>query len=66
LAAKPGQETFGFDIRIEEGNNAKKFNFNGPKELLANLLWFQRLTSIGETSHLRRLDADGNGLTVGQ
>lgn len=55
-SAKPAQETFVFDIRVEQGTAAKTFEFSGPKALLANLLWFSKLKSLDETSGLKRLD----------
>ena len=55
-ARKPEQETFAFDIRVEQGATAKNFEFTGSKMLLANLLWFAKLKSLEETSHLKRLD----------
>ena len=54
-AMKPKQEVFDFDVRIEQGTTAKKFQFSGPKSLLANLLWFAELKSIEETSGLKRI-----------
>jgi hypothetical protein len=55
-AVKPQQEVFAFRIRIEQGIAAKKFEFRGPKELLANLLWFAKLESLEQTFGLRRLE----------
>jgi hypothetical protein len=55
-ATKPGQDTFAFSVRVEQGTAAKKFEFRGPKALLANLLWFSKLKSLEETSGLKRLD----------
>ena len=57
-AAKPDQQTFAFSIRVEQGAAAKKFEFTGPKSLLANLLWFSELKSLEETSGLKRLDKE--------
>jgi hypothetical protein len=57
-ATKPGQDVFTFHIRIEQGAAAKKFEFNGPKALLANLLWFSKLNSPEETLGLKRLDQE--------
>ena len=54
-AMKPEQELFDFGVRIEQGTTAKKFQFSGPKSLLANLLWFAKLKSIEETSGLKRV-----------
>lgn len=55
-ATQPEQDVFSFDVRIEQGSTAKNFEFKGPKALLANLLWFQELTSFASASHLKRLD----------
>ena len=55
-SSKPGQDVFAFAIRVEQGETAKNVQFEGPKTLLASLLWFQRLESLGETSALKRLD----------
>ena len=49
-------DSFLFGVRIEQGTVAKKFEFSGPKMLLENLLWFQKLKSSEEISHLKRLD----------
>ena len=55
-AMETGQEVFDFHVRIEQGTSAKKFEFRGPKTLLANLLWFRELKSLEQTSGLNRLD----------
>ena len=49
-------DSFTFGVRIEQGTAAKKFEFGGPKMLLANLLWFKELKSLKEISHLTRLN----------
>jgi hypothetical protein len=54
-ADKPEQDVFKFHIRIEQGATAKKFQFNGPKTLLANLLWFFELKSVDQTGGLNIL-----------
>jgi hypothetical protein len=55
-AVNAEQNSFIFRIRIEQGTAAKQFEFSGPKSLLENLLWFQKLKSTEEISHLQRLD----------
>jgi hypothetical protein len=52
--AKP--DSFLFGVRIGQGTVAKTLEFSGPKMLLENLLWFQKLKSSEEISHLKRLD----------
>jgi len=54
-ATRPDQDVFTFDVRIEQGKAAKRFQFNGPKTLLSNLLWFYELKSVGQTDHLNIL-----------
>ncbi len=54
-AVKPGQDVFDFGVRVEQGSTAKKFQFSGPKSLLANLLWFTELKIIEETLGLKKL-----------
>ena len=55
-ATRPDQEVFEFAVRVEQGTTAKKFQFRGPKALLANLLWLAELKTVEQTSGLRRLD----------
>jgi hypothetical protein len=54
--SKSDPDTYGFAIRVEQGATGKEFQFEGPKTLLANLLWFQRLEALGEAHALKRLD----------
>jgi hypothetical protein len=58
-ALEPTPNIFKIGIRIEQNDRAKKFEFTGPKALLANLVWFMRLKSLEEASELRRLDGHG-------
>jgi hypothetical protein len=57
-APKPNQDVFTFDVRIEQGDVAKKFQFSGPKTLLANLLWFLELKSVEQMGGLKILARD--------
>ena len=41
------------EIRIEQGRDGKAFPFKLPKELIANLLWFDQMTDFRPASHLR-------------
>jgi hypothetical protein len=52
---KPGEGPVEFWIRIEQGNDARKFEFEGPITLVSNLLWFQSLTDLRQASALKRL-----------
>ena len=54
--AEQGTETVIFGVRVEQGDTAKIFEFQGPRALLANLLWFQGLPSLEPAPGLRRLD----------
>jgi hypothetical protein len=44
-------------IRIEQGTNFKDSKFEMPQQLIANLLWFQRVKSVDEVSHLQEVSA---------
>ena len=52
----PARDTFSFGVRVELGSTVKNFDFEGPKTLLANLLWFRQLTSISQASALKQLE----------
>ncbi len=54
--AVQGTETLTFGVRVEQGDKAKNFDYKGPRALLANLLWFQGLTSLDQASGLKRMD----------
>ena len=41
------------DIRIEQGTDGRGFRFELPKELIANLLWFDEIQSFETEKHLR-------------
>ncbi len=45
-----------FDVRIEQGNDASKFEFLGPTSLISNLIWFTKLRDLGEAGQLKRLE----------
>jgi hypothetical protein len=45
-----------FYIRIEQGIDAGKFEFEGPTTLVSNLRWFQSLKDLRDTSALKRLE----------
>jgi hypothetical protein len=45
-------EKYKMTVRIELDRDAKKKDFDIPKDLHANLLWFQRLDSLAEAEHL--------------
>jgi len=40
------------DIRIEQGKDGRGFRFELPKELIANLLWFDEMQSFETAKHL--------------
>jgi hypothetical protein len=54
--AAQGTETLKFGVRVEQCDRAKTFEFKGPRDLLANLLWFQGLPSLEQASGLKRLN----------
>ena len=45
-------EKYKMTVRIELDRDAKKKDFDIPKDLHANLLWFQRLDSLADAEHL--------------
>lgn len=45
------------DFRIEQGKVARQFQFEIPKALAANLMWFFELKDFALASHLRCVDA---------
>lgn len=53
-----GTDPFEMHMRVEQGCRAEGLTVQGPKDLLANLLWFMQLKSPDETVHLRQLDKD--------
>ncbi len=58
--AEQGTETVTFGVRVEQGDTAKVFEFQGPRALLANLLWFQGIASLEPASGLTRLRSPAN------
>jgi hypothetical protein len=52
---KRREEPVTFDIRIEQGDDARKFKFDGPTTLVSNLRWFESLKDLRDTSALKRL-----------
>ena len=55
-AIQPDQQVFTFDVFVEQGQAKRKFEFKGPKSLLANLLWFLKTKSIDEAAPLKRIE----------
>jgi len=49
------QQRISFRVFVEQGGARREFEFEGPRDLLANLLWFLRLTSLAEAGHLKRI-----------
>src|ERR1700690_212518 len=45
-----------YDVRIEQGEDAKRFEFEGPTSLVSNLIWFMGLKNLNEESQLKRLE----------
>jgi hypothetical protein len=41
------------EIRVEQGHEGKAFRFEFPKDLIANLLWFDQLADFRLAAHLR-------------
>jgi hypothetical protein len=52
----PG-DTTDVEIRIEQGRDGKAFHFEMPKDLVANLLWFDQMTDYRPAQHLRSWQA---------
>lgn len=48
----PG-DTATCDVYIEQGQDGRGFGFELPKELIANLLWFDEMQSFLAAKHLR-------------
>ena len=49
---RPPEERYTMSVRIELDKDAKQKEFDIPKDLHGNLLWFQRLDSLAEAEHL--------------
>ena len=49
---KREKDMVSFRVRIEQGGNGREFEFDSPRELAANLLWFFNLKDLSEASHL--------------
>jgi len=47
-----GTENYRMQVRIELGRDATKEGIDIPKDLHANLLWFQRLENLEEAAYL--------------
>lgn len=45
-----------YDVRIEQGEDARKCAFRGPTSLVSNLIWFMGLKNLNETSQLKRIE----------
>jgi hypothetical protein len=45
-----------YDVRIEQGEDASGFEFEGPVSLVSNLIWFKGLKNLNEASQLKRLE----------
>jgi len=53
---EPDSDTVSFGVRIEHGVNGKSFeNFSGPVSLVSNLMWFQSMRDLQNTTALKRL-----------
>jgi hypothetical protein len=46
-------DTASVELRFEQGHDGKAFCFDWPKELIANLLWFDQMTDFRPAAHLR-------------
>jgi hypothetical protein len=46
-------DTASVEFRIEQGRDGKAFRFDLPKDLIANLLWFDEMTDFRPAAHLR-------------
>jgi hypothetical protein len=50
--------TASVEIRVEQGRDGKAFRFELPKDLIANLLWFDQMTDFRPASHLRSWESE--------
>jgi hypothetical protein len=48
-----GQKMSFIEIRIEETKNGREFEFSAPDDLVANLMWWNRLTNFSQAEHLK-------------
>ena len=46
-------DTASVEIRVEQGRDGKAFRFEFPKDLIANLLWFDQMMNFRPAAHLR-------------
>ncbi len=52
---KPGEEPVTIGVRVEQGGQAKTFDFDCPTSLASNLLWFQSISEISQAAALKRI-----------
>ncbi len=52
---KLGEEPVTIGVRIEQGNQAKTFDFDCPTSLASNLRWFESISEISQASALKRI-----------
>lgn len=55
---KAGTEDYSMSVRIELNRDASKVTIDIPKDLHANLLWFDRLEDLGEADYLKMTTND--------
>ena len=53
---KQDEEPVTFRVRIEQGEDAKSSEFDGPTTLVSNLRWFMELKDLRDVGSLKRLE----------
>lgn len=48
-----------FGVRIEQGEQGKAFDFDGPASLVSNLRWFMSIKDLRQASALKRVAQGG-------
>ena len=48
----PGSADFKTDVRVEQNRDGNQIEVSVPKDLLANLVWFQQIKNLSEAAHL--------------
>jgi len=48
-------EKIAIQVRVEQGNQGKAFEFDSPRSLVSNLLWFDGLSNFREAAALKQV-----------
>jgi hypothetical protein len=51
----PESDAVEFTVRIEQGPNGKQFRFQGPKHLVAGLMWYFELEDLSLAADIKRV-----------